>query len=320
MSAPRRAATERFRNLVARLLPACAAALMVHAAGCCPRNDALTQAEWRLNPPTLPMAQVVAAINANNRRITSLWATLNYSVTIDDQGHTHSVTSDDGTLLYSRPGDFRLNGKKEFIGTVFDMGTDDRLFWLEVVPGTNRLWWGTYAELSRMGPAELPIPIRPDAVLQVLGVATIDPDFLDAAEVPVMRYDRLTDSYVFVFASRGRDNWFARKEIRCDRVTLRPRRVILYDADGRPVLYARLSHDMTVRDPERPAGEGPMIAGDYRLFFPDSGSRMEFTFTDVRLYKSGPGRLRFPNPASFRMPDVSGTDIRSTPITGHDLP
>lgn len=260
------------------------------------------------------MPEVVSRINANNQKIPSLWATLNYSVTINDHGQVHTVSSDDGVLLYQRPSHFRLVGKKEFVGTVFDLGTNGQEFWLEVVPGTNRMWWGTYADLERMPLAELPIPIRPQDVLEVLGVGTIDTNFL-AQPVSVMRYDNPADAYVFLFAYSGRDRWVALKEVWYDRTALRPRRVVLYDPDGRPVVAAQLSHDVRVQVPgEDPAG-WPVMAGNFELFFPDSGSRMEFTLKDVRLYKQQ-GRVRIPNGASFNLPDVQGTDIKSIQIGG----
>ncbi|HSU65488.1 MAG TPA: hypothetical protein VLJ39_01325, partial [Tepidisphaeraceae bacterium] len=93
--------------------------------------------ENRLNPPNLlTLSQLVATINANNDRIPTLWATLNYNATINDHGQVHSVTSDDGVLLYQRPNNFRLVGKQALVGTVFDIGTNDRQYWLEAVPGT----------------------------------------------------------------------------------------------------------------------------------------------------------------------------------------
>jgi hypothetical protein len=260
------------------------------------------------------MTAVVNAINANNQKIPMLWATLNYSATINDRGQVHSVSSDDGVLMYRRPDGFRLVGKKEFVGTVFDIGSNARDYWLEVVPGTNRLWFGTYADLARLKSEQLPIPIRPDLVTEVLAVGTIDTDF-NALPVPTMRYDNAADAYVFVFNIKAPDRWLAQKEIWYDRATLRPRRVLLYDADGRPVLRAALSMDKRVEVGGGAPGDWPLVPGDYKLFFPDSGSRMEFSLKDVRLERKI-GRIVLPNAASFKVPDVSGTDVRAIQIGG----
>jgi hypothetical protein len=292
--------------------------LPLSLAGCCNCAKPAAAVANRLNPPNLlPMGRVVAAINSNNQKIPSLWSSLNYSATIIDNGQTHAVSSDDGILLYSVPGNFRLVGKKEFIGTVFDIGTNEQLYWLEVLPGTNRMWWGTYADLARVGAGQLPIPIRPDLVMEVLGVGIINTDF-NALPVPTMRYDGRADAYVFVFNVKAPDRWLAQKEVWYDRQTLRPRRVLLYDADGRPVLVASLAMDKKVQIADQKPADWPLVPGDYKLFFPDSGSKMEFSLKDVRLFKAvGPGgRIHIPNPASFRLPDVQGTDVRQTQIGG----
>jgi hypothetical protein len=284
--------------------------------GCsnCAKQSA-TALEDRLNPPNLlTLNQLVSAINANNQRITSLWATLNYSATINDHGQVHSVTSDDGVLLYRQPDNFRLVGKQALVGTVFDLGSNESQYWLQVVPGTNRMWWGTYADLARVNASQLPIPIRPHLVMEVLGIEPIDTDF-NALPAPTLRYDNSADSYVLLFIIRAPDRWLAEKEIWYDRQTLRPRWVVLYDVTGKPVLKADLSHDVKVRVPDQPGDRWPVMAGDYKLFFPDSGSRMEFTLKDVRLYTK-PGRVQIPNAASFKLPDTQGTDIRAIQIGG----
>jgi hypothetical protein len=283
--------------------------------GCAGSKPAAPPNENRLNPPGLmTMEAVVHAINANNDRIPTLWSTLNYSVTILDKGQAHSVSSDDGVLMYRRPSGFRLVGKKEFVGTVFDMGSNAGEFWLEVVPGTNRMWWGKYADLANLNSDRLPIPIRPDLVMQVLPVAPINTNF-NEQPVPTMRYDNATDAYVFVFNVKAPDRWLAEKQVSYDRATLRPRRIVLYDASGRPVLKAALSMDVRVRMPGGSPNDWPVVPGDYKLFFPDSGSSMEFSLKDVRLEQRR-GRVVFPNPGSFQLPDVSGTDVRATQIGG----
>ena len=293
------------------------AVLCTLTAGCCngANRQQLGFVGDRMNPPgLLSMTAVVNAINANNQKIPTLWATLNYSATIHDGKELHSVSSDDGVLMYRRPSGFLLVGKKEFVGTVFDIGSNDREYWLEVVPGVNRLWFGTYADLANLDAARLPIPIRPDLVMEVLGVGTINDDF-NALPVPTMRYDNAADAYVFIFNVKAPDRWLAQKEIWYDRTTLRPRRVILYDANGRPVLKAALSLDKPVDTGTGTPKDWPLVPGDYKLFFPDTGSRMEFSLKDVRLNKKV-GRVVLPNAATFRVPDVKGTDVRAIQIGG----
>ena len=291
--------------------------VLIASTGCCPANRACVDVP-RLNPPgLLAMNEVAAAINGNNQRIPSLWASLNYSATIKAEGQTHSVTSDDGVLLYMQPGFFRLNGKKEFVGTVFDMGINDTEFWLEIVPGAKELRWGSLKQLAREGVAG--IPVDPRAVGEVLAVSLIGPNFL-STPVPAMHYEALSDSYVFDFNEQSTDHWFVQKQIWYDRLTLRPRRVMLYDVKGVPQLDARLSNDIRVQTPGAPMANWPMVAGDFHLFFPIDGSTMEFTLKDVRLYKQMPNDRHIPNRASFDRPEPE-PDVRSihVPISGNSV-
>ena len=284
------------------------------AVGCCPCPKTGEVTTRRLNPPTESMAAVVAAINSNNQKVPTLWARLNYSADINDNGRMHSVSSSDGILLYRTPTDMRLVGKKEFVGTVFDLGSSARQYWLEVVPGTNRMWWGTYADLAKLNPERLPIPIQPNLVLEVLGIGTINTDF-NALPAPTMVYNNAADAYVFVFNARAPfgDRWLAVKEVWYDRRSKRPRRIFLYDVNGRPVLQADLSMDVRVQVPDAPQNTWPIVPGDYKLFFPDSGSKMEFTVTEALLYKVQ-GRRHIPDDASFKLPDVEGTDVQAVQI------
>jgi len=282
------------------------------ALGCCPRPpEAKT---FHLNPPLRSVADVVNAINANNQKIPTLWATLNYSATIkDNKGQTHSIVSDDGVLTYTRPDLFHLIGRKELVGTVFDLGANGREFWLKLIPGANIMYVGSFVELAKASGADVPIPIRPDLVAEVLGVGTFNENLLKPP-FPVMRYDGATDSYVFLFARQGDYHFFPEKEIWYDRATLRPRRVMFYDYEGIPKLDARLSSDKLVQVPSRPQSEWPVVAADFKLFFPVDGNHMEFTLKDVRLFKEGPRSTRYPNSASFQMPDA--TDVRVEKVTG----
>jgi hypothetical protein len=288
---------------------------MALVAGCCPPPP--PDKEHALNPPALlPTAAVIAQINANNQKLPTLWASLNYSVTmIDDQGKPHSVTSDDGTLLFAQPVFFRLNGSKEFVGTVFDIGANDSEFWCEVVPGLNILYRGSFAELQQMGPnTKLPIPIRPELIRDVLGIGIIGPNLL-ATPAPIMRFDPASDSYVILFASQTTDHWVSQKQIWYDRKTIRPRRVVVYAEEGRPVLDAELAHDLRVSVPNVPPDSWPMVVADYRLFFPDNGSHMEFSLKDVMLFKEGRHGVPIPSRSNFDVPDVSGTDIHTHFLT-----
>jgi hypothetical protein len=156
------------------------------------------------------------------------------------------------------------------------------------------MWWGHYRHLGK--PCAEPIPLRPDLVGEVLGVAVIDTDF-NALPVPTMRFDSERDVYVFVWNARLPDRWFAVKEVWYDRATKRPVRVMLYDVDGRVVVRAELGNHKPVEVDGEPRERWPVIANEFRLFFPDNGTRMELDLREVMLNKRGspPRGLGFPD-------------------------
>ena len=248
--------------------------------------------------PTLPMYEVVARINANNRQIPSLWARHSFEAYIkDEQGKSHFVNGD-GNLMYRRPLDLRLIGKKDIIGTVFDIGSNGDRFWLHLKPDEiNTIWWGHYRNLDKPGTVE--IPIRPDLILEVLGVSEIDENFLKQP-APTMRFNNDADAYMLVWNVQGPDRWVAAREIWYDRQTFLPRLVLLFDENGRILLRAYLSKHQPVEiDGGQPRESWPKIATDYRLFFPDTGNRMSFELRDVALQSNG-----FPKDLSFRFPVI----------------
>jgi len=155
-------------NLVALLL-----ATTFAGTGCGgPAKGKPARAYWGT---TLAMTDVVQRINQNNQEIPTLWASHGYKATVvDDHKKTHTFTGD-GALLYRGPREMRLIGNKEFVGTVFEVGSTNDRFWLKLVPEVDTMWWGNYRNLGK--PCAQEIPLRPDLVVEVLGVGTIDTNF-----------------------------------------------------------------------------------------------------------------------------------------------
>jgi hypothetical protein len=266
--------------------------------GCCPQPPPPHVA---YNGPTRPMRDVVAAINANNAKLPSLWSRLTYQADlVDERGHKTTVTLDDGALLYRRPRSMLL--RCTVVGNeAFTLGSNDDQFWVKVVPGSDTTWWGHYANLGK--PCCKPLPIRPDLVLQVLGVGLFDTNFLQPP-VPVMQFDYGSGQYVFIWNVPSPDQWRAQKEVRFNRETLLPESVRLFDENGRVILDARLSQHTPVELPQTPAERWPKIASHYELFFPDNGSRLSFTLDQPKLQYRG-----VPRDGSFRMPQPDTPNV-----------
>ena len=246
--------------------------------------------------PTLSMYEAVQKINANNRRLPTLNVTQEMDVSIvDPQTKKVDNAQLSGALLYRQGRDLLILATKTGAGRVFELGSNRDTYWMSVKVGPDTTWWGRYENLGK--PCAQEIPIRPDLIQQVLGIATIGEDF-NQLPAPTMRFNNDADAYMFVWNGKLPDRWVAVREVWYDRQTLLPRLVLLFDANGRVVLRAYLSEHRKVKLENVPESQWPQVATEYRLYFPDSGSKLSLHFTDVAL--SQPLRSRqVPDDRSF---------------------
>ncbi len=267
--------------------------------GCCPPPRPATDPKAYFGE-TLPMRDVVNVINQNNGRIPSLWAQIDYDATIvDDQKKSTTLTREDGGLLYRRPRSLLLRCNVA-TNEAFTLGSNDSEFWMKVLPGSDTTWWGHHANIGK--PCCKPLPIRPDLVLEVLGVGLFDTNFVEQP-VPVMRFNNQADAYMFTWNARVADRWMVLKEVWYDRSSLLPTVVRLFDSNGRVILDAKLSQHAPLETADTPQENWPKIANHYDLFFPDNGTRLSFTFSSAATSKNG-----IPRPQSFVRPAKPGTE------------
>jgi hypothetical protein len=261
--------------------------------------------------PTQTLSEVVADINQNNRRVNTLWSRGNFKAWLrDDKGNRHFVEGD-ANLQYRKPQELSLRGSDPLAGQIFQVGSNDQRYWLLVKPELDTLWYGSYdapnADLSK-------IPIRPDLLLEVLGVNDINPDFR-AQPMPVMKFNNDRDVYMITWHVMRPDRLVAQKEIWYDRRTKLPRLVVLYDENGRAVLRAYLSDHQRVPVEGQPQDQSPVVATAYDLYFPESKAQIVLTLRDLQSKYHGAGGRTFPNDASFRFP---GTDAAAKTIAVDD--
>lgn len=265
------------------------AVAMLAVAGCAHNKPA----ETATRPTAESMDKVVADINANSAAIPSLWARHYFAGDIVDDKGKKTFLNAEGVMLMLKPHSMRMTANKP--GTkVFDMGTDGTRYWMSVPVEVDTMWWGYSRNLDK--PCSRQIPIRPDSILQVLGVGEID---AKASPAPAMRFDTAVDAYVFTWKPSASDRSAATKEVWYDRSTRHPTRVVLYDPDGRVVLRAGLEDFKPIEVDGQPKDRWPTLARIYRLSFPESGSKITLSLDEV-LLRTEDG---FPAERSFVMPD-----------------
>ncbi|MGD0389030.1 MAG: hypothetical protein ABSC42_08755 [Tepidisphaeraceae bacterium] len=254
--------------------------------------------------PTLPLEQVVGRINENNARIPTLWAREHFEGTLVDREKRKSTRIDGyGNLLYTEANEIYLTAKNEF-ADFFQMGSDGRRFWFW--DKQNKVfWWGDYSDVGKAGSAD--VPVRPDMVMEMLGIRRIDPSLLDEP-APTLRFNVIGDAYMIDWQSRSGDRWIVLKEIWYDRQTLLPQKVLLFDGDGHVAVWALLGDYRPVEIPGVGKDQWPTMASRYELFFPYTGSTISFELSDMSLSNNGR-----PNAATYRMPlpaTLSGLGVR----------
>jgi hypothetical protein len=245
--------------------------------------------------PTLAMAQLVEQINANNAKVGTLRSPHTFEATlVDDKGKSRSF-SGGGYLLFMKPDNLLLTAGG--VIPYFEIGANDQRYWFTAFPDeVSTQWWGDKQKLT--DEAARQIPIRPDLLLEVLGVSAIETNFLQPP-VPVMRFNNDARAYMLVWNRPLRDRWAAEKEVWYDVDTKLPRLVNLFDANGRVILRAYLSDHQAIPQ------TGGQIATRYDLFFPENKSRMAFRLTELQPYIQQK-RVRIPNPGSFAFPEEPG--------------
>jgi hypothetical protein len=274
------------RTLLAPL--ACVAALLAGCAKPLPTHPTYYG-------PTDPLDKVVQDVNANNEKVTTLRCAHTFEATlVDDKGKARTF-SGGGYLLYMKPDKLLLTASG--VIPYFEIGANEDRYWFTAFPDeVSTQWWGEKAKFSDKAARQ--IPIRPDLILEVLGVSEIETNLLQPP-VPVMRFNNDQDAYMIVWNKPLTTRWAADREIWYDRKTKLPRLILLFDANGRVILRAYLS------DPEPVPETGGQIATRYDLFFPDTKSRMSLHLTEVRPYIQQK-RVRIPNPGSFAFPQEPG--------------
>jgi hypothetical protein len=249
--------------------------------------------------PTESMSEVVSRINANNERLQTLYMNHSFKAEIVERtkdGKTRNTPIDgSGVIMYQAPDSLYMNGRHPIAGKLFTLGCNAQDYWLAVEQSKiDTIWHGRLEHVGK--PCVREVPIRPDLLMEVLGVFAIDPN-LARFPAPVMKFNNDEDAYMFTWIMPQADRFVAVKEVWYDRKTMYPRLVNLFGPEGRILLRAYLSQHRRVKIDGVPEAQLPIVAGRYDIVFMDTRSRMTIEIDDAYLRYKGA-----PDPRVFRMP------------------
>ncbi|MDM8009175.1 MAG: hypothetical protein QUV05_23790 [Phycisphaerae bacterium] len=216
------------------------AAMLVLACGItgCPPGDT------SLGPPEepLPLRAVIERVNWNSGQMDFLLRGVNGSAVgqwrrgSDDSAPTTSFDMK-VVLLYRKPRNLYLRMEHTLGGTI-EAGSNYREFWVWERAKENRYYWGEHEWLTNN--ADVDLPIRPDVLLDVLGVGDLPTD-TTGSQGPVLwvcengyqlvflNYDEQGQGYISKVMEIGR------------REPYLVQRIVYFHPDGRPTMQVLLS-------------------------------------------------------------------------------
>jgi hypothetical protein len=253
--------------------------------------------------PLLSTGELLRGINKRAAGTTSVWARHSFSLTARDKKGRVMDVSGDGVLMYQRSArspvgaKLRLVGNKDLAGNIFEMGSDDTRYWFSVTPEVSTMWWGELA--NRDLPCTEGLPVRPDEVLSVLGLALMEVD-PTREPAPVVTYREQPSAYEVLWSVATPAGRRPIRRVMYDRQTLRPIAVTLFEADGRVAVTATLSNYPVRRvenGVEKNAGLVD-LAGSITIQFPSRGATLQLQLRDVVSSRNG-----IPNERSIVFPN-----------------
>jgi len=246
---------------------------------------------------------LVARLAENAAPLRTLWARHDFAVTVLDRNDKPRSFDGDGVLLLRKPPagsaagtpvEVRLQGSKDVMGQVFDLGANRERAWLTLLADIDTMYWLPQgAEVAATKPGEATIPARPDLVADVLGIADWGTD-LTQFPTPVLRYDSAADAYVLTFIQSAPDglSLVTRREVHVDRASLKVVRVLLFSLDGRVAVRSELGRHAAL-SPKNPV----LVPTDIVMSFPQSKATIRLTLRNMQA-----SRNNLPGDVSFRFP------------------
>lgn len=232
--------------------------------------------------------EIIETINSNAARLDqALWsssvsATGHYK---DREGEEHSFNFD-GSLLFKRPRNFRMDLRPGLGEQVMQIGSNEETFWVWIEPEIHSMHWGHHRNAGM--PCCEKMPVRPDQLVSALLVGGL-PVESEGLYGPIRDSRATYDVLTYHRAS-------PRAEYRRYYVEREPphlvRLVVFRDELGRDVMSAYLANYKTAWE------GGPMLPYDVSMMWAQDGAKLTMS---VAAYV--PRRDDEVSPKAFNMPD-----------------
>lgn len=234
----------------------CAALLI--PAGCSSKKGSVNVAR-PANDRSRDLNEIVSAINANAARFDrAIWSssTRVTAHVIDKRNRKHTFNFE-GTLLFDRPRNLRIDLRHGLGKPVMQIGSNDTSYWSWIEPELESMWWGLHRNVGR--PCSGTAGVRPEQMVAALGVGGL-PQSRDGLVGPRLTKGREFD--ILSYASSASGDRIVRQYY-VDRTPPHQVRLIAFlDESGQKEMTAYL-------DDFRAAWEGgPMIAHTISIFWP----------------------------------------------------
>jgi len=268
----------------------------------------------------LPLAQIVAAHNANAENVPHLWARARIQATFrvrlaGDEGDmvpitwgsTSSLASPNGLLLMAKgpdpagQSDFVLIGRETAAVELFRVGAslEEGVYYFWYSFGDRRgAFWGRNDRADAM--ANRGMPVNPHDLMAVLNISMMPNDFTKLPTVAVtMRTAPPEYAYVVSYIDRDPDTQqiLFRREMLftwSDTDPPRPFEVNFFDARGLRVMTAKLKNYQSIADASSSDGRHvPVMPTDIEITWPAEKSRMHIVLSEISTKQVSPAAFRY---------------------------
>ena len=244
--------------------------------GCPPRDRTPAPA----SVPQRSASEIREAYNGRTAAIQRMRARAVVEVSWVDEKDKSHWEQGDGPLLVRKPNDLALAIGK--LGNVmFWLGRSDQRYWLlelktpQGQPTTAYV--GQIDELDQLHDRQLPLPLRPDQLIDFLGVTPLPDDFemlMPMASGPGVYQLREKES-----VEGSRRYWWLDEK-------LRPTRVGFIDSDGQVIAEASLSQYTSLPIAGAPPGAWPDVASYVEIKLPGPRANVKLNLSDLTTDES----------------------------------